>query len=252
MSEPLSEAEVRHLVNVTKWYHGWEILPGLHTGGPSKTDPEKVLDRYGVPRSLTGLRALDIGAWDGPYSFELARRGATVVSFDIQDPNCTAYNVTRRILNLQTDYIKASVYDLDQQEHGKFDIVLFLGVYYHLKHPMLAWQKIRAVMNPTATMYFEGAVLDWAWKIDKALAEKQAEIDAVKSLPIAYFSAGNYADCWSNWYIPTAKCLNDWITASGFCVENIGYIESSSRAYGRASLNASADLSEHGLSQANV
>ncbi|MGD9975999.1 MAG: hypothetical protein AB7S77_23315, partial [Desulfatirhabdiaceae bacterium] len=60
-----------------------------------------------------------------------------------------------------------------------------------------------------------------------------------------------YAGSWSNWYIPTATCLHDWLIAAGFKDIYMGFKEKSSRAYGSARLNPTANLEEHGISRAN-
>jgi len=244
--------EAQALIEKATWYHGWEILPGMPTGGKSVTDPKKVLDRYGVPKNLEGLRALDIGAWDGPYSFELERRGAKVVSYDIQDPDSTAFNTAKKILGASCEYVRSSVYNLDPEKLGQFDLVLYLGVFYHLKHPMVAWNRIREVMKPDGSVFFEGAILDWAWNIDEPLKKARKKIKAIRELPVTYGAAGKYGRCWSNWYIPTSTCLHDWMISAGFKDITMGFIESHSRAYGRAKLNPEANLAEHGISKANA
>ena len=109
----MTAEQAQDLVNSTTWYHGWEIVPGVHTPGRCKTDPKAVLDHYGVPEDLTGKRALDIGAWDGVYSFELERRGAEVVSLDIQDPDANGFRMAEVILGSSCEHTKLSVYDLD-------------------------------------------------------------------------------------------------------------------------------------------
>ncbi|MCP5046699.1 MAG: DUF1698 domain-containing protein [bacterium] len=244
--------EVRDLVKKTKWYHGWEILPGINTGGKSITDPKKALDSYGVPDNLDNLRVLDIGAWDGPYSFDLERRGATVVSYDIQDPDATAYNVAHKILDSKCTYIRGSVYDLDQDKTGKFDIVFFLGVYYHLKHPLIAFKKIRDILKPGGIVFFEGAILDYAWNVDNTLEPYKEKIIGIRDLPVTYYTSGEYSRCWSNWYIPTKECLRHWLVSSGFHEIVMSEKEKSSRAYGSAKFDKDADLKEHGISGANL
>jgi len=248
----MERTEIEDLVRATKWYHGWEIVPGITTPGKSATDPKKALDRYGVPPDLRGIRALDIGAWDGPYSFELERRGAQVVSFDIQDPNATAYNVAHRILGSKNEYVRGSVYDLSAEKLGRFDLVLYLGVFYHLKHPMVAWMRIREVMNPHALLFFEGAILDFCWNVDKTFSRHKDAIINLRDLPITYYAAGEYASCWSNWYIPNKACLRDWLISAGFDDIQMDVKEQSSRVYGSAKLNPGADLKEHGISKANA
>jgi len=64
----LSDTEARDLIARTRWYHRFEILPGIMTDGASLTNPSAGLDLLGVPSQLSGV-ALDIGAWDGAYTF---------------------------------------------------------------------------------------------------------------------------------------------------------------------------------------
>src|SRR3954447_15154722 len=64
------------------WYHTLE-LPGLTTEGVF--DLRLYLDRYGLPDDMAGIRALDVGTWDGFWAFEMERRGATVVALDLDD-----------------------------------------------------------------------------------------------------------------------------------------------------------------------
>src|SRR5262245_48594334 len=125
-------------------YHKYEVEAGLFTPGQFfEVDPKTWLDHVGVPQSLLGLRALDIGAWDGPFTFELERRGAQVTALDIQDPNTTVFNAVKEIKGSTAKYVRGSVYEGSPEELGVYDIVLFAGVYYHLKNPVLALQRIR-------------------------------------------------------------------------------------------------------------
>ena len=100
--------------------------------------PRETLNIYGVPGNLAGQEVLDIGAWDGPYTFEFERRGAKVTALDIQNPDRTGFNVSKKILKSNAMYICASVYELPHEFKNKFDIVFYSGVYYHLKNPLLA------------------------------------------------------------------------------------------------------------------
>ena len=93
-------------------YHRYEVEPGLFTPGDfMPIDPTSCLDELGVPRDLSGLRALDIGAWDGPYTFELERRGAEVTALDIQDPDITVFNAVKKIKKSSATHVRCSIYD---------------------------------------------------------------------------------------------------------------------------------------------
>src|SRR5215467_7926167 len=139
-------------------YHKYEIAAGLFTPGQFlEVDPKRCLDEIGVPRDLSGLRALDIGAWDGPYTFELERRGAQVTALDIQDPDITVFNAVKEIKNSSATFVRGGVYDALPEALGTFDLVLFDGVYYHLKNPVLSLQRIRRLLKDGGTLFIEGA-----------------------------------------------------------------------------------------------
>jgi 2-polyprenyl-3-methyl-5-hydroxy-6-metoxy-1,4-benzoquinol methylase len=106
-------------------YHKYEIEPGFFTPGKFvELEPKLCLNELGVPRSLLGLRALDIGAWDGPFTFELERRGAQVTALDIQDPDITVFNAVKEIKNSSAAYVQGSVYDALPEALGIYDVVL--------------------------------------------------------------------------------------------------------------------------------
>ena len=87
---------------------------------------------------MQGMRALDIGCSDGYFSFEMERRGADVVATDFVPETYTGFATARRILGSAVDYRMDNVYNLSPEAYGFFDVVLFMGVLYHLRHPLLA------------------------------------------------------------------------------------------------------------------
>ena len=118
---------------------------------------------------------LDIGAWDGFFSFELEKRGAEVMSIDCWDNE--RFRLMHSMLNSRIDYRIHDMFELTPKTVGKFDIVIFFGVLYHLKHPLLALERVCALTtelacvdtfvtednDPTPRMeFFEHAELGWA------------------------------------------------------------------------------------------
>src|SRR5919109_4139324 len=81
-------------VNQLGWYHTLELAPGVVTEGIFDLRP--VVDRYGIPDSLEGQRALDVGTWDGFWAFEMERRGAEVVALDLDDESDLDFPPRRR------------------------------------------------------------------------------------------------------------------------------------------------------------
>src|SRR5918912_211740 len=109
------------------WYHsielpGGEVIPGFQTVDQLRAR----IARFPIPADLRGKRVLDIGAWDGWFSFEMERRGAEVVAIDRWE-NPRFYEI-RRLLGSKVDYRELDVYDLHPDRIGTFDIVLFMGV----------------------------------------------------------------------------------------------------------------------------
>ncbi len=205
-------------------YHKYEIEPGLFTPGQVfEMEPKLCLDELGVPAHLKGLRALDIGAWDGPFTFELERRGATVTALDIQDPDVTVFNAVKAIKHSPATYVRSSIYDATPATLGTFDVVLFVGVYYHLKNPVVALQNIRELLVDDGSLFIEGgATTDYlAEQLVKSLGLSKGSLAAVSEaldrLPLSYFDTEQriYGD-WSNWWFPTTRCLEVMLNDSGF------------------------------------
>ncbi len=222
------------------WYHSFEVLPGIITPGRHFIDARKIIDdRYALPLDLTGMTALDIGALDGPYSFELERRGATVTALDIQHPDRTGFNTAKRVRQSEVRYIQGTVYELSTLLDQKFDIVMFFGVWYHLKNPVAAFDQLSGVVKDSGLLLLEGeCFVNYAELPDGTEFLESDLIEAIVNakLPISLFYSGAYKkDKWS-WYIPNLACLKEWLTASGFELINYGFWDDHphQRLYGTA------------------
>ena len=225
----MTEQEKKVLISSNSWYHKFD-LAGITTPGSCKVAAADSFNNLGIGR-LDGLTAVDVGAWDGPYTFELERRGAKVIAVDIQDPDRTGFNTAKDILGSKAEYIRGSVYDLGKLVWD-IDLVVFFGVYYHLYNPMLAFSNIHKVLRPGGRMLFEGAVLDGADRVAPYWASNGDKLGMIRQMPMCYFAKNEYCHDSSNWFIPTTLCLRDWIEASGFVVDRID--KGHTRAYGVA------------------
>lgn len=245
----MKDAGISELLHSRPWFHSFEILPGVFTPGRVKIDAKLALDLVGVPAHLSGKLVLDVGALDGAYSFEMERRGASVFALDIQDPDRTGFNVAKGVLNSSVKYVKGTVYDLAHLVPGPFDAILFFGVYYHLKKPLQALEQIWKVLEPSGRLYFEGAILDYADHVDSFWKPRARSLKELRSLPVAYFTSGDYAADRSNWFIPTQACLAQWLEATGFRdVEMATPLdELNSRTAGSAVKDPAFQPYEHGL-----
>jgi tRNA (mo5U34)-methyltransferase len=142
--------KVRAEIANVNWYHQIDLGDGIVTPGvddsPSRMAPLE------LPRDLSGKSVLDIGAWDGFFSFEAERRGASRVL--ATDSYCWSgegwgtkegFLTASRILGSRVDDLEIDVMDLAPDRIGTFDLVLFVGVLYHMRHPLLALERVASV-----------------------------------------------------------------------------------------------------------
>ena len=111
------------------------------------------------------MRVLDIGCAEGFFSFEAERRGATeVVAIDSFPDSVRRFNICRSALASKATAFLTNVYELSPRTFGTFDLIMFFGVLYHLRHPLLALEKIFSVASGTMLLqtanYEESAVGD--------------------------------------------------------------------------------------------
>ena len=142
--------------NVEFWYHQIELAPGIVTPGVNDSSAVlKNLEALRLPDDCSGLRVLDIGCRDGFFSFAMEARGADVTGVDYAPSSVTGFEVAARVLDSKVEYVVENVYDLDPQKYGRFDVVFFLGVLYHLRNPLLALDRIRQMLNPGGLLFVE-------------------------------------------------------------------------------------------------
>ena len=201
-----SEGEARSLLQGSDfvWHQRFQLAPGVFT--PGVNDIEWLLDRLGLPEDLSGATVLDIGTTNGGLAFAVERRkAARVVAVDIFPPSWFGFDRLSAFLGSRVEFVQASVYELPMLMREKFDIVCFLGVIYHLRHPFLGLDAVRALTGDVA--FIESEVLD-----DKLPGQRH--------LPIAYFyRRDELAGDSSNWFAPTITALLEWCGSCGFDAE---------------------------------
>jgi len=211
---------IQEKVNRIEWYHAIEVGPGIVT--PGRYDPKPLLDTMGFPKDLTGKTVLDIGAYDGFFTFEAEKRGAKrVVAMDRHPADHLGFALAHELVKSKAEYVVASVYDLSPEKHGVFDVVLFLGVLYHLRHPLLGLEKIHAVCKEFALV--ESHVLDEFFLHNGQGKPLRRISPLLGESPIMQFYPGNELnqDC-SNWWAPNVECLRLLLETSGFRAELTG------------------------------
>jgi len=179
------------------WFHTIPLPYDLKTPGQS-TEITQKWNSQAIPTDLKGLTVLDIGAWDGYYSFLCEQRGASVTAIDslMHGWGTTGFDICKKILNSKVEFIQMDVMDVEKLETA-FDVVLFLGVYYHLKHPLLAFDKLYKVTRQSLVL--EGHFID------------------VDDKPLMFFYPNTELNGDpSNWWGANQQCLEAMLKVVGF------------------------------------
>jgi len=193
-------------------------------GGGLVTRPRHVQRRFRrrlrllqIPESLAGKTVLDIGAWDGYFSFEFERRGAARVlaidtyAWDHGGLDC--FLLAHGHFRSKVEYRRMDVHDLDPAEVGRFDLVFCAGVLYHMRNPLIGLERIRSV---TA---------------GQLILETHALLPALHEwVPLITFFPGDEDATRFRWHhggYPTRAWVLDALKAAGFARSEVVYTPSS-------------------------
>lgn len=197
------------------WYHSIDLGHGVVT--PGFVDHRSQLPYYALPVSLEGKRILDVATFDGFWAFEFERRGAAEVvaadiahwtdvdvprillrhpeQFDLDRPTGAGFKLAHEILGSKVKRVECSVYDLDPDEIGTFDLVFISDLLVHLRDPQLALERAFSVCH--------GEVL---------VADVFApELDGLGDTALALYAAPG-----ETWWIPNVMTLKGMLRTAGF------------------------------------
>ncbi|HZT01128.1 MAG TPA: TIGR04290 family methyltransferase [Steroidobacteraceae bacterium] len=220
---PAGSATAAEVVRLGPWFHN------LHLPDGTQTAPQHLLGDFPavkwrqvapwLPADLKGWRALDIGCNAGFYSFELARRGAEVTAIDIEPRYLEQARWAARQFGLQSHltFRQASVYELAAGRE-QFDLVCFLGVLYHLRHPLLALDVVRGLtagrmILQTLTMPGEAVRTP-----PESIELGERELMRETGWPLMAFIEGQLEEDPTNWWAPNHACVEALVRAAGFRV----------------------------------
>jgi tRNA (mo5U34)-methyltransferase len=193
------------LLSSKGWYHSIELPDGQVIQGMIGIDALKGrLAGFPIPADLTGKRVLDVGAWTGWCSFEMERRGAQVVAVDCVE--FEEFREAHRMIGSQVDYRILDVDELTPGSVGLFDYVLFLGVLYHLRNPLLGLEKICAITKDTA--FVESFVVD----------------DGSAPPTMEFYETNELGGQIDNWFGPSVQCATALCRSAGFARVNLEYV----------------------------
>lgn len=164
------DAALSKEIEALEWYHTLQLAPGLETPGWHDTRP--IVSQIPFPASLAGMRCLDVGTFDGFWAFEMERRGAEeIVAIDILDPRQwdwpvgsdaavietigrrkgrgEGFEIAKRELASSVQRIERSVYEVQRDDVGEFDLIFVGSLLIHLQNPVRALEALRTVCRGT-------------------------------------------------------------------------------------------------------
>jgi tRNA (mo5U34)-methyltransferase len=199
-----------------RWYHRIEVRPGVVT--PGINDCQTTLRLLDLPADCSGLRVLDIGTKDGFFAFEMERRGADVLAVDYDARDANGFAVVSRLLGSRVPFLHANLYNLDPKEIGTFDIVLFLGVIYHLPDPLGALRIVRRLCR--RRMYLETFAIDHHLPLpDGAKLDMTESFPELSGVPLMCFFRGrSFNNNPTNFWGPNIQCVKEMLGETEFAV----------------------------------
>lgn len=217
----LSTEQIKQrVVELGEWFHNLDL-------GGVQTAPDHFLGDYpqikwqqfsfAVPEDLTGKSVLDVGCNAGFYSIQMKRRGAArVVGIDTDEKYLAQARFAAKVSNAEIEFRKLSVYRV-QELREQFDLVLFMGVLYHLRHPLLALELLHEYVVAdllVAQSLLRGSKEHMNFPRDFPFWEQQVfERD---EFPRMYFVENRFANDPTNWWIPNRACFEAMLRSAGF------------------------------------
>src|SRR5262245_18105189 len=185
------------------WWHKISLAGGVVT--PGHVDAAATFPQLQLPQSLEGKTVCDVGAWDGGYSFECEKRGASdVLATDWycwEGPGWgkkASFELAREAVRSRVRDCTVDVLALDAGQLGTFDFVLFLGVLYHMRHPLLALEKVASLARGMLVVETHLDMLD------------------APTPAMAFYPGAELASDPSNWFGPNPACVMAMLRDVGF------------------------------------
>ncbi|MDB4948176.1 MAG: Methyltransferase type 11 [Gemmatimonadetes bacterium] len=203
------------------WFHDLEIH-GVRTA------PDHPLGNFlrdlwtqvepAFPADMTGRTVLDIGCNGGFYSLQLHARGARVTAMDHDARYLEQARFAARELGADIEFHHLDVYDVETLGR-RFDYVLFMGVFYHLRHPLLALERVARL--PRERLVFQSMLrgATGAYPVQKDYDIGETAMFEDPTFPAMYFIEHEYAGDWTNWWVPNEAGMEAMLRSCGLRIE---------------------------------
>jgi len=225
LARELTQDEIQTRVHeLGPWFHNLS-LRGIQTA------PEHFLGDYpstkwqsfqeAIPKDLTGMTVLDVGCNGGFYSIQMKLRGAKrVLGIDHDSDYLNQAKFAAEVLGLDISFDLLSVYEVAELRES-FDVVLFLGVFYHLRHPLLALDLLRRYA--TKDWFIFQSMLRGSRtvpRIEENYPFSEKSVFDKPGFPKMHFIENSYSQDPTNWWIPNRACAEALLRSAGFRLES--------------------------------
>jgi len=214
----------REIAELAPWFHNLHLPDGRQTAPdhPLGDFPRFKWDEIApaLPHDLSGWTALDVGCNAGFYSFELAKRGAQVTGIDAAEHYLRQARWAAEIFGLdgRVQFEQRGVYDLGRSDE-RYDLVLFLGVLYHLRYPLLALDAVAAATRRLLVFQTLTMPGDEVVETPRDLAFQDRERLLEPGWPKAAFVEHGLADDATNWWVPNAAAVEAMLRSAGLEIQ---------------------------------
>ena len=205
------------------WFHNIR-LNGVQTGSDHFLGdyPQVKYESFRecLPEDLSGLSVIDIGCNGGFYSIEMKRRGARrVLGIDSDERYLQQARFAAEISGYDIEFLQMTIWDIAKLGE-RFDLVLFMGVFYHLRHPLLALDLIHEHVAKDLLLFQSmqrGSEESVQIAIDYDFND--TDIFSSSSFPAMYFIENSYSHDETNWWIPNRSGMEAMLRSAGFDIQ---------------------------------
>src|SRR5829696_2421878 len=219
--EMMTTEEIRRRVEeLGQWFHNLDL-------GGVKTAPDHFLGDYpatkwqrfstAIPADLRGKSVLDIGCNAGFYSIQMKQRGAErVVAIDTDEKYLAQARFAAKVSGADIEFRNLSVYRVGELRE-RFDLVIFMGVLYHLRHPLLALDLLHEHVTKDLLLFqsMQRGSKNVA-EVEQNYQFWETEIFDQEDFPRMHFIEHEYSNDWTNWWVPNRACVEAMLRSSGF------------------------------------
>ena len=219
------ERRVRELAGDMGWFHNINLAGVWTAPGHFLGDYPNLKWRgfaHAVPADLRGKSVLDVGCNAGFYSVEMKKRGAArVVGVDSDDRYLAQARFAAEVSGFpDVEFRRLDVYDVAALGE-RFDLVIFMGVLYHLRHPLLALDLIHEhVVKPDGLLLFQ-SMQRGSREVEPVREDydfNETELFDRPGFPRMHFVEHRYARDVTNWWVPNRACAEAMLRAAGFAI----------------------------------